>query len=133
MTMNDPLFEPIAIGSLECKNRIYLPAMHMNMTMDFTVTDLLTDFYAERARGGAGMIAVGFATINKVAGGPMNIGAHDDDFLPGLEKLARAIGEGGARSVIQLNHAGRYNHSFFTAGEQPVAPSPIAPPAAHQP
>ncbi|MCP4680624.1 MAG: FAD-dependent oxidoreductase [Deltaproteobacteria bacterium] len=126
MKTKDPLFEPIKIGSLECKNRIYLPAMHMNMTMDFTVTDLLTDFYAERARGGAGMIVVGFATVNELAGSPTNIGAHDDEFIPGLEKLARAIGEGGARSVIQLNHAGRYNLSFFTGGKQPVAPSPIA-------
>jgi 2,4-dienoyl-CoA reductase-like NADH-dependent reductase (Old Yellow Enzyme family) len=126
MKSKDPLFEPIMIGNLECKNRIYLPAMHMNMTMDFTVTELLTSFYGERARGGAGMIAAGFATVNDVAAGPNNIGAHDDVFIPGLEKLARAIGEGGARSVLQLNHAGRYNLSFFTGGKQPVAPSPIA-------
>ncbi|MCP4604241.1 MAG: FAD-dependent oxidoreductase [Proteobacteria bacterium] len=124
--MNDPLFEPINIGSLECKNRIYLPAMHLNMTMDFTVTDRIIDFYAERARGGAGMICAGFATVNELAGTVMNIGAHDDKFLPGLKALASGIRENGARAVLQLNHAGRYNISFLMDGKQPVAPSPIA-------
>ena len=32
--MKDPLFNPIKIGNLEVKNRIYLPAMHLNMAED---------------------------------------------------------------------------------------------------
>ena len=53
--VKDPLFEPIKINQLELKNRICLPAMHMNMAKDFEVTDQLIDFYAERARGGVGV------------------------------------------------------------------------------
>ena len=52
--MRDPLFEPIKINQLELDNRIYLPAMHMNMAKDHEITDQLIDFYAERARGGGG-------------------------------------------------------------------------------
>src|SRR5665647_1125703 len=37
-----------------------------------------------------------------------------------------AIKEHGARASVQLNHAGRYNHSMLMGGKQPVAPSPIA-------
>jgi 2,4-dienoyl-CoA reductase (NADPH2) len=54
--MKNLLFEPIAIGGLEVKNRIFMPAMHLNMCRNFEVTERLLAFYAERARGGAGMI-----------------------------------------------------------------------------
>jgi 2,4-dienoyl-CoA reductase (NADPH2) len=123
--MKDPLFNPITIGGLEIKNRIYLPAMHMNMAEDYMVTEKLVDFYAERARGGVGMISVGYATVDELSGSTMNIGAHKDEFIPGLRQLADGIKENGARSAVQLNHAGRYNFSFFTGGKKPVAPSPV--------
>jgi 2,4-dienoyl-CoA reductase (NADPH2) len=124
--MHDPLFEPFTINRMEVKNRIYMPAMHMNMARDFEVTDPLVAFYAERAAGGAGMIAVGYATVDELSGGPLNIGAHEDRFIPGLARLAAAIREPGARAVVQINHAGRYNFSFFLDGKPAVAPSPVA-------
>jgi 2,4-dienoyl-CoA reductase (NADPH2) len=124
--MKDLLFQPVTINRLEVKNRIYLPAMHLGMAVDFQVTDPLIAFYAERAKGGAGMICVGYATVDDLSGNTQNIGAHDDAFIPGLSRLAAAIKDNGARSAVQLNHAGRYNFSFFLDGKQPVAPSPVA-------
>ncbi len=124
--MIDPLFQPITINRLEIKNRIYLPAMHLGMAVDFQVTDQLVAFYAERAKGGVGMICVGYATVDDLSGNTQNIGAHDDAHIPGLARLASAIKDHGARSAVQLNHAGRYNFSFFLNGRQPVAPSPVA-------
>ncbi len=124
--MKDPLFESIVINNLPVKNRIYLPAMHLGMAKDFEVTDQIVAFYAERARGGAGMITVGYATVDEFSGNSLNIGAHKDEFIPGLTRLAEAIKSNGARSGVQLNHAGRYNFSFFLDGKQPVAPSAIA-------
>ena len=123
--MKDPLFEPININQLELKNRIYMPAMHMNMAANFEVTDQLIDFYAERARGGVGVITVGYATVDAYSGNATNIGAHKDAFIPGLRRLARAIQENGARAVVQINHSGRYNFSFFLEGKQAVAPSAV--------
>ncbi len=124
--MIDPLFEPITINHMEVKNRIFMPAMHMNMAGNYAVSDRLVDFYAERARGGAGMITVGYATVDERSGNPGNIGAHKDIYIPGLTRLAAAIRDNGARSSVQLNHAGRYNHSMLMGGEKPVAPSAIA-------
>lgn len=124
--MQDPLFEQIALGSLQVKNRIYLPAMHLNMAEDFLVTEQLQAFYSERARGGAGLICVGFATVDELSGSTLNIGAHKDEFIPGLSRLALSIKQEGAAAAVQLNHAGRYNFSFFLDGKQPVAPSPLA-------
>jgi 2,4-dienoyl-CoA reductase (NADPH2) len=124
--MIDPLFQPITINGMEIKNRIFMPAMHMNMAGNYAVSDRLVDFYSERARGGAGMITVGYATIDERSGNPGNIGAHKDIYLPGLTRLATAIRDNGARSSVQLNHAGRYNHSMLMGGKEPVAPSAIA-------
>jgi len=124
--MRDPIFDPIVINQLNIKNRIYMPAMHMGMAVDFEVCDPLVDFYIERARGGAGLICVGYATVDELSGNTTNIGAHRDAFIPGLTRLAKAIKDNGARSAVQINHAGRYNFSFFLNGQQPVAPSAIA-------
>ena len=124
--MQDPIFEPIVINGLTVKNRIYMPAMHLGMAANFEVTDPLVDFYAERARGGAGLICVGYATVDELSGNTTNIGAHLDDHIPGLRRLATAIKENGACAAVQLNHAGRYNFSFFLDGRQPVAPSAVA-------
>ncbi|MGB3209335.1 MAG: FAD-dependent oxidoreductase [Desulforhopalus sp.] len=124
--MSDPLFRSIFIGPTELKNRIVMPAMHLNMCKNFMVTEQLIEFYRERANGGVGLISVGYATVDELSGSPANIGAHLDEHLPGLTALAQAIHDGGARSAVQLNHAGRYNSSFFLGGRKPVAPSPIA-------
>jgi 2,4-dienoyl-CoA reductase-like NADH-dependent reductase (Old Yellow Enzyme family)/NADH dehydrogenase FAD-containing subunit len=124
--MRDPIFDPIVINQLNIKNRIYMPAMHLGMAVDYEVSDPLVEFYAERARGGAGLICVGYATVDELSGNTTNIGAHQDAFVPGLTRLAKAINENGACSAVQLNHAGRYNFSFFLNGQQPVAPSAIA-------
>lgn len=123
--MIDPLFRPIYLGSLEIKNRIFMPAMHLNMCKNFQVTDQLVEFYRCRAFGGVGLISVGYATVDEFSGGPKNIGTHHDDFIPGLTRLAAAIHEGGAKAAVQLNHAGRYNPSVFLGGQQAVAPSPV--------
>lgn len=123
--MPDLLFEPIKIGSLLVNNRIFMPAMHLNMCRNHMVTEQLVAFYRERARGGAGLISVGYATVDEFSGAPGNIGAHVDDHIPGLAQLATAIKEQGGRAAVQLNHAGRYNVSFFLGGGQPVAPSAV--------
>ncbi len=124
--MNDLIFNPIKINTLEIKNRIYMPAMHLGMASDYEVTDQLIDFYAERARGGAGMIVIGYAAINTVAGGMMNlVGAHHDDYSPGLTRLSDAVKEHGARCAIQINHAGANAFSLFCDGKQPVGPSDV--------
>ena len=111
--MKDLLFEPVTINTLTLDNRIYLPAMHLGMGVAYKVTDPIVEFYALRAKGGAGLICVGFATVDELSGNTQNIGAHDDRFIPGLTRLASAIKDNGSKGAVQLNHAGRYNFSFF--------------------
>jgi 2,4-dienoyl-CoA reductase (NADPH2) len=123
--MQDPLFQPLTIRSLELPNRIIMPAMHLAMARNFLVSDAIVDFNARRAQGGVGLVIVGYATIDLASGNPSNIGAHSDDHIPGLARLAAAIQEGGARAAVQINHAGRYNYSIFLGGKPGLAPSAV--------
>jgi len=121
----NPLAQPIQIRDMEIKNRMYMPAMHLNMCMDYEVSDKICAFYERRAQGGVGAIAVGFVTVDPMGSMFSNIGAHDDRFLPGLRRLARSIGQHDCRSVAQINHQGRYAHTMFLDGKSAVAPSAI--------
>ena len=118
------LSSPIKIGPLELKNRICMPAMHLNFTMGGEVSDTLVDFYAERARGGAALITVGGCSVDRLGSGPIMIGLHEDRFVEGLQRLTGAIHEGGALAVAQLYHAGKYAYSMLT-GQQSVSASAV--------
>jgi len=123
--MHDPLFQPLKIRELELPNRIVMPAMHLAMGRGFQITDAIVDFNARRAQGGAGLLIVGYATIDLASGNPSNIGAHSDDHIPGLARLATAIQEHGSKAAVQINHAGRYNYSLFLGGKPGLAPSAV--------
>ena len=121
------LFSPIKVGSLNLKNRIVMPAMHLGYCNDKSeVTDRLVAFYEERARGGAALLFVGGCPIDEYASSMKEmIGLSEDRFIPGLKKLTDAVHRHDALVAAQLFHGGRYVRSGMI-GRQPIAPSPIA-------
>jgi len=121
------LFSPIKVGSLNLKNRIVMPAMHLGYCNDKSeVTDRLVSFYEERARGGAALLFIGGCPVDEYASSMKEmIGLSDDRFIPGLKKLTDAVHRHGALAAAQLFHGGRYVRSGMI-GRQPIAPSPIA-------
>ncbi len=118
------LFSPISIGKMELKNRIVLPAMHLNYCPTGEVTDDLVEFYRVRAQGGVGLVIVGGCGIDRVGNTLGMIQLDEDRFIPGLQRLVDAVHSAGAKIIPQLYQAGNYASSFIT-GNQPVAPSPI--------
>ena len=119
------LFSPIKINRMELKNRIVMTAMHLGYTPQGEVTDRLVDFYALRAQGGVGLIVVGGCPIDEMGGMVGMIGLNDDRFIPGLERLTRAVQEGGAKIAAQLYQAGRYTHSAMIGGKTPFSASAV--------
>ncbi len=119
------LFDPIKVGSMELKNRICMPAIHHCYTPDGLVNERLVNYYQTRARGGAALLTIGGCTVDRIGGGPMMIGLHDDSFIEGLTALTSAVKSAGAKVAAQLYQAGRYTHSMFS-GQQALAPSAIA-------
>ena len=120
------LFKPIKIGNMELRNRIVMAPMGTGFNdPGGYVSERNIAYYVARARGGVGMITLEGACVDYPTGSPgggLNI--HNDSYLPGLSKLAKAIEAEGARSCAQLIHAGRYAPSKVT-GVQSVAPSAI--------
>jgi 2,4-dienoyl-CoA reductase (NADPH2) len=119
------LFSPILINRTEIRNRLVLPAMHLGYTPEGFVSDQLTDFYLERAKGGVGMIIIGGCTIDEYSGLSGMIALRDDRFIEGLSKLAQAVQGQGARLFAQLYQSGRYAHSVMIGGKTPLAPSAV--------
>ncbi|MFX1385660.1 MAG: FAD-dependent oxidoreductase [Promethearchaeota archaeon] len=123
----EDLFKPITIGDVELSNRIMMAPMATGFAKNGMVSDQMVNYYAERAKGGPGLIMVEMAMPDFPRGstlGLMMLGADDDKFSPGLKKLAEAIKNGGTRAMIELSHGGRYCHSTITK-QKPVAPSAI--------
>lgn len=116
------IFEPIKIGKLYVRNRINMaPMTTLYAGSDGEVTDQLMQYYAARARGGAGMVTVEGAYINSTGLQiPCSINVSDDKFVPGLSRIATSIKDNGAVAVLQLIHAG-----IQAWVEQSVGPSEI--------
>jgi 2,4-dienoyl-CoA reductase (NADPH2) len=111
------------IGTLRLPNRIVMGSMHLGIEFD---GDALAAFYAERARGGAGLIVTGGSSVNRVGAGGKNYSfINEPGGTPPLRQAAAAVHDAGGRIALQLFHAGRYA-LLSSFGLQPVAPSAIA-------
>jgi 2,4-dienoyl-CoA reductase (NADPH2) len=119
------LFTPIQVGKMVLKNRIVMPAMHFLPSREGFLLPHHTDYFVERAKGGAALIIIGGCTIDEFSGGPHLISVRDDSFIPGLSALAKAVKASGSRIAAQLYHAGRYCHSMLIGGRHPVSSSPV--------
>ncbi|MFC1823156.1 NAD(P)/FAD-dependent oxidoreductase [Thermodesulfobacteriota bacterium] len=120
------LFSPIPIGGLKVKNRIILPALLLNFSIEgVKLGDEWKQFYQRMAEGGVGLMIVGACHVHPAGQqDALQIGVDHDDWLPELESIAQVIKKGGSTPAIQLNHAGRYAKKEIT-GIDPVAPSAI--------
>jgi len=117
------LFHPVNIGALPLRNRlVMLPLENNYAAADGSVTQRLKDYYRERARD-VGLVLVQITAIDSPTGRsyPFQLCIHDDRLIPGLSQLAQVIHQGGAKVIIQLNHAG----VSAQGDQQTVAASPI--------
>ncbi|MQY76014.1 MAG: NAD(P)-binding protein, partial [Spirochaeta sp.] len=95
------LFEPGYIGTLEVSNRIIKSSTTTGMAnIDGTVTARIIRHYKELARGGTGLVNVGYAWVDNIASKSVQcqIGAADNEHIPGLMWLAKTIQENAAIS-----------------------------------
>ena len=119
-------FSPYKIGSLEIKNRLIVPAMDSGVFDEkgFVFQPTL-DYYGARAAGGFGLVIIEIAAVeSRGVGMPHEPAVWTDECIPGMTKLASTIHEKGARTIVQLHHAGRETVAFM-AGEQIAAPSSV--------
>jgi len=121
------LFEPLKISNITISNRIVMPAMHLNLANNGFITKKLTDFYVERAKGGAGLLVVGGCYVDIYGKGlPSMIAVDDDKYLQKLTEFTEEIHNANENVKIccQLYHGGAYAFPQII-GRTPIAPSAV--------
>lgn len=116
------LFTPIGIGGMEVRNRIVMLPMTTGYTEpDETVGRRFIDFFAERAKGGAGLIDIPFSPVR--VGSPVEPGLFDDRFISPVRELTARIRGEGSKAAAQLIIS--YHVIFGDGVPEVVGPSPV--------
>lgn len=121
------LFSPLTIGGLTLPNRSVMGSMHTGLEDRIWHADELGEFYAERARGGVGLIVTGGIAPLR-SGDLMPFGGRMATPLAVLHhrRVTDAVHREGGRIAMQILHAGRYGVTPFKAAPG-SEPSPIHP------
>ena len=126
--MNYPhLFAPLTLGHVTLPNRILMGSMHTGLEDKAADFDKLAAYFAERARGGVGLMVTGGIAPSiegwlKPFGGRLTLPWHK----PRHRKLTRAVHAEGSRICMQILHAGRYGYHPLSVAPSRLK-SPITP------
>ncbi|GAB2562504.1 NADPH-dependent 2,4-dienoyl-CoA reductase [Dyella jejuensis] len=126
--MNYPhLFAPLALGQVTLPNRILMGSMHTGLEDRSADFDKLAAYFAERARGGVGLMVTGGIAPSiegwlKPFGGRMSLPWHK----PRHRKITGAVHAEGGRICMQILHAGRYGYHPLSVAPSRIK-SPITP------
>ncbi len=103
------LYEPLTFhNGVAARNRTWLaPMTNQQAHEDGSLSDDELRWLEMRARGGFGVIETCAAHVALDGQAwPGELGVYDDRLLPGLRRLASAIGATGALGIVQLFHGG---------------------------
>lgn len=118
------LLEPLDLGFTRLRNRTLMGSMHTGLEEARNGFERLAAFYAERARGGAGLIVTGGIAPN-VEGAVFQHAAKmsNQEEADKHKVITRAVHEADGKICMQILHAGRYAYH-----PELVAPSAIQAP-----
>lgn len=118
------LLSPITFRSVTLPNRMIMGSMHLGFEGLPDAWPRLAEFYAERARGGIGLIVTGGVAPNEQGSfGPDGTVLTSEAGLPDHRLVTGAVHRDGGRIIMQILHCGRYSR-----GKDIVAPSAIRAP-----
>ncbi|MDC8756760.1 NADPH-dependent 2,4-dienoyl-CoA reductase [Janthinobacterium fluminis] len=118
------LLEPLDLGFTTLKNRVLMGSMHVGLEEAEDGFTRMAAFYAERARGGVGLIVTGGIAPNE-RGRPMRGGAmlSTEAQAEQHRQITAAVHAEGGKIAMQILHFGRYSYQASA-----VAPSAIQAP-----
>jgi 2,4-dienoyl-CoA reductase-like NADH-dependent reductase (Old Yellow Enzyme family)/NADPH-dependent 2,4-dienoyl-CoA reductase/sulfur reductase-like enzyme len=122
----DHLLAPIKIRSLSLPNRLVMPPMGTALgNFDGTVSEANLAYIRRRAQSGVGLIITEITAVHPSGlVSPVSLAVWDDQFIPGLAKIADTIHAQGAKAALQLHHSGRENY-FLLKQKKAIGPSAI--------
>ncbi|MEE4201485.1 alkene reductase [Erythrobacter sp.] len=133
--MHDPLFQPLTMGALEARNRIFMAPLTRGRAAEpvHVPNAMMGEYYRQRA--GAGLILTEATGISREGlGWPSAPGIWSDEQTDGWKPIVEGVHKAGGLIALQLWHMGRLVHPHFLDGEAPVSCSATkAPGEAHTP
>jgi 2,4-dienoyl-CoA reductase (NADPH2) len=122
------LWSPLRVGPVTVRNRLVFSAHLTNYAEDGKPSDQHVAYYAERAKGGVGLIVTEEHSTHPTDWPYEKLihGFHRD-VIPGYRRITDAVHQYGTPIFAQINHNGGQASSMYT--RLPVwAPSPVADP-----
>ena len=126
MTQYPHLLAPLSLGHVTLKNRVLMGSMHTGLeeTGDW---NRVAEFYAERARGGVGLMVTGGMAPNREGGVfPGAAGLFSEKDIENHHTVTDRVHQAGGRIAMQILHAGRYAYGKDCVSASAVK-SPISP------
>ncbi|RDV24625.1 NADPH-dependent 2,4-dienoyl-CoA reductase [Alteromonas aestuariivivens] len=118
------LFQPLDLGFTQLKNRVLMGSMHTGLEDIPKGHIAMAEFYAERARGGVGLIVTGGIGPNEEGSThPMTRRLDSDKAVANHRLVTDAVHAEGGKICMQILHTGRYAYT-----DKLVAPSAIQAP-----
>ena len=114
------MFSPLDLGFTRLKNRVLMGSMHTGLEDVPGGFERQAAFFAERARGGVGMIITGGIPPNEEAGGRTKLSTPEEAAQHRLVTEAVHAADPDVKIVMQILHPGP-----LAGTPQCVAPSPI--------
>jgi 2,4-dienoyl-CoA reductase (NADPH2) len=105
------LLRPLDLGFTTLKNRVLMGSMHLGLEEAPNGFERMAAFYAERARGGVGLIVTGGIAPNDQAvvfGGGAKLTTAEE--VAHHRPITEAVHREGGKIAMQILHTGRYSY-----------------------
>jgi 2,4-dienoyl-CoA reductase (NADPH2) len=121
------LLSPLDLGFTTLRNRVVMGSMHTGLEDRARDTDRLAEYFAERARGGVGLIITGGYAPNRTGwllpfAAQMTSGADARRH----RRITQSVHDAGGKILLQVLHAGRYAYHPFSVSASSIK-APINP------
>ena len=121
------LLSPLDLGFTTLKNRVLMGSMHTGLEDKVKDFPKLAAYFAERARGGVGlMVTGGFAPNIEGWLSPFGSRLASSSAARSHKIITDAVHADGGKIALQILHAGRYGYSPFSVAPSRIK-SPITP------
>jgi 2,4-dienoyl-CoA reductase (NADPH2) len=121
------LLSPLDLGFTTLRNRVIMGSMHTGLEDRASHTERLAAYFAERARGGVGLIITGGYAPNRT-GWLLPFAAQMVSSAEAKRhrRITSAVHDEGGKILLQVLHAGRYAYHPFSVSASSIK-APINP------
>ena len=121
------LLKPLDLGFTQLKNRVLMGSMHTGLEEAKDGFDKMAAFYAERAKGGVGLIVTGGIAPNRAGWvSPFSAKMSTKKESQRHRPITEAVHREGGKICLQILHSGRYGYHPLAVAPSAIK-SPISP------